>query len=275
MDKLSAVIQQFTIQAGVFYTGQVCGFSPFEDENSIEGHIHILRSGQLTISQPNESNIVLNEPSIVFFPQPKSHRLQATESDNAQLVCAAVKYGIGKQNPITQALPNIVVLPISKAPGLKESLSWLLTEAQGESLGKQVVLDRLMEVFIIYLLRHLMTQGKVEQGLLAGLAHPQLSQVLIKIHENPEHSWSLEEMAELALMSRSKFSPLFKEVVGQTPNDYLTSWRVNVAKSLLLEGKAVSLVANLVGYDSGSTLSRAFQKLVGVSPKLWLEQTLA
>ena len=78
-------------------------------------------------------------------------------------------------------------------------------------------------------------------------------------------------MAEIALMSRSKFAEVFKEVIGQTPNDYLLEWRVSVAQSLLLKGKSVSLVANSVGYETASALSRVFRKKLELSPKEWLE----
>jgi len=53
----------------------------------------------------------------------------------------------------------------------------------------------------------------MQHGLLAGLAHPQVSKVLLAIHEMPERQWGL---AEMALMSRSKFAGFFKRTVGQS-----------------------------------------------------------
>jgi len=108
--------------------------------------------------------------------------------------------------------------------------------------------------------------------LLAGLGHPQLSKVILAIQSAPEQPWGLIEMADIALMSRSKFAELFKRIVGQSPGDYVIDWRVIVAKNLLLQGKPVSLVANAVGYENGSTLARVFRKKLGLSPKEWLEQ---
>ena len=48
----------------------------------------------------------------------------------------------------------------------------------------------------------------MQHGLLAGLSHPQVAKVILAIQDEPERQWGLEEMAELALMSRSKFAEL-------------------------------------------------------------------
>lgn len=274
MDQLSQIINNFSIQAGVFYTGKLCGLSSFE-QPAIEGHIHILKSGQLKITGLNQEDIELNEPSIVFFPRPKSHRLVASESDQAEVICATVQYGVGNVNPVAQALPNVLVLPLSEATQLLNNLDWILSEAFDQRLGSQSVLNRLMEIFIVSLLRHLIEHNKIEQGMLAGMAHKQLNKVLNALHCQPEVNWTIESMADIALMSRAKFAPLFKEVIGQTPLEYLTQWRVSMAQKRLLDGKSVAIVANEVGYESPSTLSRAFMKTCKLSPKAWLKATMA
>ena len=273
MDQLSQIINRFSIQAGVFYTGKLCGLSSFE-EHSIEGHIHILKSGRLKISSQNDRDITLSEPSIVFFPRHKSHKLTATESDNAEVICATVQYGIGNINPVAMALPDIIVIPFTEAKDLSSNLEWILSEALGQKLGKQTILNRLMEIFIISMLRYLIEKEKIEQGILAGMAHPRLNKVLEAIHSSPDHNWTIERLADIAMMSRAKFSPLFKQVIGSTPNDYLTHWRVCLAQQLLLQGKNIGVVANEVGYESPSTLSRAFIKICQLSPSAWLKNAL-
>jgi len=112
------------------------------------------------------------------------------------------------------------------------------------------MMDRLTEIFLIHLLRYVMDTGKVTPGALAGLAHPQLANVIMALHQEPEISWSLETMAELAHMSRSKFAEQFRQIVGQSPGDYLIEWRMAVAQNLLKKDKPVGWVANEVGYEN-------------------------
>jgi AraC-like DNA-binding protein len=54
---------------------------------------------------------------------------------------------------------------------------------------------------------------------------------------------------------------------------YLARWRMQVAAGLLTQGGAkIAEIALEVGYDSEAAFSRAFKKLVGVSPGAWRKQ---
>jgi AraC-like DNA-binding protein len=68
-------------------------------------------------------------------------------------------------------------------------------------------------------------------------------------------------------MSRSSFAAKFKELTGSSPLDYVTSWRMHKAKSLLSQGSvSISDVANLVGYTSEAAFSKAFKRETGTPP---------
>lgn len=271
MDHLSQLINRFSLQAGVFFTGKLCGLSTFNEDDSFEGHIHLLRSGTLSINGLDKSTVILDKPSIIFLPRPVKHELKARDTDNAELICATITYGSNCTNLLADALPDLLILPLEQSPFLQTNIDWIIAEAEQENQGGQAVMNRLMEVFIINMIRSLINNGDLAQGMLAGLMHPQLTHVLQKLHNQPEDNWSLEKMSQLALMSRSKFAEVFKAVIGQTPNDYLISWRVGVAQSLLKQGKNVSIVANSVGYETASALARVFRKHTNMSPKEWLD----
>jgi AraC-like DNA-binding protein len=68
-------------------------------------------------------------------------------------------------------------------------------------------------------------------------------------------------------MSRTTFSEHFKKVVGDTPLNYLTQWRMALAKSKLFYNKdSVLEIALGLGYQSEAAFSRAYKKAVGVAP---------
>lgn len=273
MDHLSQIINRFTLQAGVFYTGTLCGLTNFNENEAVEGHIHLLRSGTLSILGLNKEKIILDKPSIIFLPRPVNHSLQAREIDNAELICATLSYDNNSSNLLADTLPDLLILPLEQSPFLQTNIDWIIDEAGDKQQGKQAVMNRLMEIFIINMIRSLLNKGELAQGMLAGLMHPQLKNVLQNLHNAPEQSWTLKLMAESAAMSRSKFAEVFKSVIGQTPNEYLVNWRVGVAQSLLKQGKSVSIVANSVGYETASALARVFRKTCGVSPKQWLDNS--
>jgi len=275
MDKLSAILNRFSISAGVFYTGGLCGLSDFDDSGATEGHLHLLNSGRLEVADGQGRRIKLDQPSLLFYPKPMRHQLIASEDDKAKVVCATIQYGTGPNNPLANALPEVVVIPLAGSPLLESSTVGLFDEAFHERSGRQAMMDRLTEIFLIQLLRYVMDSGTLKQGMLAGLSHPQLAKVITALHQEPENSWTLETMASLAHMSRSTFAEKFRELVGQSPGDYLIEWRVAVAQNLLKKGKGVNLVANAVGYDSASALGRVFRKKTGLSPKQWLKVVLS
>ncbi|OUR60642.1 AraC family transcriptional regulator [Colwellia sp. 39_35_sub15_T18] len=273
MDQLSVILQRFSINAEIFFTGNICGIASF-NKTPNQGHLHLLRSGELTVIDEQGHAQIVNEPTVMFFPTPHNHRLIGSEENPPELVCANIVYNENTSNPIAEALPALLCFKLSDCQKLKQTAQWLFEEAFHQQCGRQPMINSLTNIFIIHVLRHVLNNGIMQHGLLAGLAHPQVSKVLLAIHEAPERHWSLEEMAELALMSRSKFADLFKRTVGQSPGDYVIDWRIVVAKDLLQQDKPVALVANAVGYENGSALARVFRKKLGISPKKWLENLI-
>ncbi|MBL1415529.1 MAG: AraC family transcriptional regulator [Moritella sp.] len=273
MDQLSAILQRFSMNTEVFFTGNLCGISNFNREPN-KGHLHLLQSGEMTIIDEQGTSHLINEPTVMFFPTQHAHRIIASEDNPPKLVCANIIYNENTSNPIADALPKLLCFKLSDNEVLMQTAQWLFEEAFSERRGRQPIINSLTDIFIIYVLRHVLDNNIMQHGLLAGLAHPQISKVLLAIHDAPERQWGLEEMAALALMSRSKFADLFKRTVGQSPGDYIIDWRIVVAKALLQQHKPVALVANAVGYENGSALARVFRKKLGISPKQWLEQTL-
>ncbi len=274
MDQLSRILSQYSIGTGVFYSGRFCGLSSHGGQEAQTGHIHLLRKGKLTILEPGKPDVILNEPTLIFFPRPALHIMKSGLIEMAQVVCAEVHYGVGPDNPLANSLPDVIYLPLSKAHRVKNAAEWLFEEAFSKHAGKQLVIDRLCELLTIELLRHVLSNDTISSGLLAGLSHDKLSKTLEALHERPSHSWSLQEMAEIATMSRARFALQFRTVIGQTPGDYLAGLRVDLAKQFLKQDKPVSWIANELGYENASGFTRTFKKKTGISPREWRAEYL-
>jgi AraC-like DNA-binding protein len=79
--------------------------------------------------------------------------------------------------------------------------------------------------------------------------------------------WTVESLAEAAGMSRSAFAARFKELLGQTPLEYVTEWRMQKAMQLLQQrDKKLIDVARSVDYESDAAFSKAFKRVVGANP---------
>jgi len=106
-----------------------------------------------------------------------------------------------------------------------------------------------------------------------GLSDSRLGKAIEGMHKHPETSWSLEQLAERAGMSRARFAAYFRKVVGMTPFDYLTNWRLGVAQTMLRKGNSLKLIASAVGYANATALTRVFTQRVGMSPSEWLARS--
>lgn len=271
MDHFSTVLNHFNLHAATYYQGGFCGSTSYNGQDTC-GYVHLLRSGSISLQDKGERLHRLEQPGLILVARPNAHRLIATEADRAELVCATLSFDGGASNPFRQALPDYIVKPLSELPRVKGCLDWLFDEVAGQEIARELVLNRLFELAVIQTLRSLMSEQVVSAGLLAGLADPRLSRALNKIHEQPEQPWTVAELAGIAAMSRASFAAHFHQVVGMTPADYLTTWRVSLAQSRLRQGSPIALVANEVGYESASALARTFRRKIGVSPSEWLKQ---
>jgi AraC-like DNA-binding protein len=269
VDRLSNLLNRFSLSAGVFYSGNLCGVHDF-DRDAKHGHVHLIKRGPVQLMGGAEGDLSITEPSLLLLPRPDTHQLIADHRSGADVVCASIQFGAGGHDPVADSLPSLVVVPLARLPAAQPLLELLYEEAFSDHCGRQAALDRLCEILLIRLLRFCLDQGIAKGGALSGLADPRLAKVLTAMHENPARQWELSEMASTAGMSRARFAVHFREVTGETPANYLASWRISLAQRLLRAGRPLKHVSIEVGYGSPSSFTRAFVRKIGTSPRSWL-----
>jgi AraC-like DNA-binding protein len=143
------------------------------------------------------------------------------------------------------------------------------TETVGSLAARDMVLSRLMEVLFIDALR-VAGGAETSPGLLRGLSDARLSPVLRRIHQDPGAGVSVQELAKTSGMSRSAFFDRFRREVGVAPMEYVTGWRIALAKDLLVRQEASLLeIATRIGYASASAFNVAFTRHLGVTPAVF------
>jgi AraC-like DNA-binding protein len=266
MDRLSPLFSRFTLTVRVFLAGHICGTTS-DHVTQTAGHLHVLRSGVLNILKKGGKPTVLREPTVLLYPQPGEHTFQ---TDGADIVCAYVEFGAGSLNPLLSVLPKMLAVPLASMPELGPTVDLLFAEAFGSKEGRQAAVDRLAGYFLMLLLRSAMQSNLIEGGIVTALSDSHLGSVVTKMHEEPERAWTLEELGQIAGMSRARFAAHFLSVMGVTPFEYLARWRIGVAQAMLKNGEPMKMVAPAVGYTSAGALSRSFAQHVGLSPIAWL-----
>jgi AraC-like DNA-binding protein len=279
LDRLSSLLERFSVRAHLFHTGPLCGVTTYAAQPG-RGFLHVLRQGEMVVTHKAASGlrkrIAVAEPSLLFYPRPLAHQFHNAPDDGADFACATLDFEGGHLHPLVQALPSLVLLPLQRVEGLAPALHLLFAETERVQCGQRLLADRLFEVVLLQLLRWLLDhpeEGGVPMGMLMGLSDPRLARALVAMHEQPGQPWSLDTLAQQAGMSRTVFAARFKEVVNATPGDYLANWRMSLAQAGLRQGKPVKVLAAELGYANASALSRVFAQRLGLSPRDWLNQS--
>ena len=194
------------------------------------------------------------------------------------IVCGSLSFDRASLKPITQLLPNFILMKADQARtlALHNTVQALASEMAEQAPGSEVVATRLAEVLVIQLLRaHIASGPARNKGWLRAVFDPQMGAALSALHDKVDAAWTVESLAEAAGMSRSAFAARFKELLGQTPLEYVTGWRMQKAMQLLRQrDKKLIDVARSVGYVSDAAFSKAFKRVVGANTGEYMKRGL-
>jgi AraC-like DNA-binding protein len=99
------------------------------------------------------------------------------------------------------------------------------------------------------------------------LRDKQIGRAIALIHRDPARDWTVASLASAVGMSRSAFAARFTDLVGEPAMQYVLRWKMHAALKWLKESDAtISQLATKLGYESEAAFSRAFKRLMGISP---------
>jgi AraC-like DNA-binding protein len=246
------------------------------------GDAHVMSSAPRMrgVSEGGGIDAVIGRPPYALKVGPDAQGKVSASDSQAEVVCGFLGCDARPFNPLIATLPRMLHVRTSSEPpdGILASLIALaVAESKVKRAGGDCMLARLSELmFVEVVRRHLQSLPAEHAGWLAGLRDPITGRALTALHARPARAWTLDELARAASTSRSVLVERFNHFVGEPPMQYLAQWRMQLAAGLLAGGNAnVAAVAFEVGYGSEAAFSRAFKKLVGISPAAWRVQANA
>jgi len=181
-----------------------------------------------------------------------------------QLVCGHFAFSEEAQHLLLDALPShIHIKEYGNQSGIwmENTLKVIGNEAGRGEMGSDLIALKMSEIIFAQALRTHLKTVETDTSILAGFADTKISKALTAIHEKPDFPWVLEELAEIAGMSRTAFAKRFSECMTITPLVYITQWRMEIARQELADTKASIIeIAEKVGYNSEAAFSRVFKK---------------
>jgi len=281
MNVLTDLLQLMQLNVSVYHNAKVCGDWQINEHEIGQTCFHMATELGVKLHIPEHGDYTLACGDLVIFPHeiphsmkpinkltgPQQHVSFNTELAGVGMLCGKVNFKHQASHQLLAALPKFLII---KNDGCTPWLSHLLNLIQHESYqtdsNETVVINKLSELLFTYALRHYVNLHDSEIGVLALYADTKLNKAISAIHATPSKQWTVEQLAKIAIQSRTSFSEKFKKVSGWTPMHYLIWWRMQLAWSLLKSGKSVFFTAEEVGYKSEAAFSRAFKKHFNFPP---------
>jgi len=144
----------------------------------------------------------------------------------------------------------------------------LVDEIAEEQPGCWAMAATLLRVILVRVLRRSLARGAAEPCWMAALNDARVGRAVAAMCANPEHAFTLTELAGIAGMSRSVFAVRFAETMRHPPFEFLKTVRLERAARLLAHRDLpIKAIAARVGYGSRSAFTRAFIACHGVAPE--------
>ena len=143
-----------------------------------------------------------------------------------------------------------------------------IAELSGEDAHREEMIYSLMKQIIIFVLRDFENSERRT----ANVTAPDIlcQNVMSYIDSHIYSISSLVEVSDYFKYNYSYLSSLFKRATGNTLSDYYRARRLEIARSLIEEGKkTVSEISELLGYSTQFAFSTAFKKHFGASPRAY------
>ena len=243
-----------------------------------------LATGDIVVLPMGEAHVFCSAPGMrakpdlgLYYrptdqPLPFMIGIDAADGVRTRFVCGYLGCDAKPFNPILPALPQVLHARASEGTGyLTQLIKLAVDETAARRSGGETVLSKVAELmFVEVVRRYIDLLPSDASSWLAGLRDSHVSVALHLMHARPAEQWTLERLSLEAGLSRSVFAERFAHFVGDTPMQYLTRWRMQLATRLLEQpGVGLAQIASQVGYESEAAFNRAFKKCVGVPPGAW------
>lgn len=191
-----------------------------------------------------------------------------------RMVCGFLGCATAERNPVIASLPRLLKLNVEEgaaAEWIRSTFHYAAEEVAAGRPGSETVLAKLSELlFVETVRRHAEGLPDGQTGWLAGLRDPFVARALALLHRDAARDWTVDELGREVGLSRSALADRFTRLIGMPPMHYLADWRMQLATEKLRNTKgSLAQVAEIVGYESEASFSRAFKKTFGVAPAAW------
>jgi AraC-like DNA-binding protein len=233
-----------------------------------EGDVLLLSNTPFTVASDPGVGPMDGTP---LYEGPDQNYVRLGEGGETVMIGGGSAFADGGASFILEALPAFLRIDRASpgAAAVARTLALLEAEVADGRVGTLFLTERLAEILLVEAIRAYVGKGAADGvGWIAALADQRIGAALRLMHADVARPWTASALAAEVGMSRSSFTQRFSTRVGRPPLDYLTNWRMVLARRKLSEGRGqIANVAAEVGYSSQSAFAHAFKRTFGYTPR--------
>lgn len=219
--------------------------------------VNILLQGQMILTKPNA--IIIFSPE---FPQYYCNTTDGFVNDWFHIISDSLV----NTAPLL-GLPFNQVFYIEQDQFIRESVHNLELEYKMKELAYEEIIDAQLTAFFITLARAYHLQHNYRINPYLANIKEEFRSLRSQVLTNYQQPWTLEEMAKIAKMSRSRFCVLYREFFGISPKEDLLMERFHMAKHLLLTTQLnIQEISVKIGYTNYYHFNKQFKKTFSLPP---------
>ena len=228
--------------------------------------IEVIRvlSGSLKVTAGNQV-FLMNEGNSLYVPGGVTH---GAEPDNCVYECSVFSPTLLYSTPkISSYIKSKIIAPcfFEECPQVNSFFESLSTKNDGYEFEVISFLNQIA---------HLSYKNQDSDISFKKHNAERIKSSLVFIEENFSGEITLAELSKQCSMSPNYFCKIFKDITGQTPTEYISTYRIDMACEMLLMGKSVTETALDCGFNDLSYFIHIFKRHKGISPKKYSQNVL-
>ena len=305
MDSLSQLVRLLSPSGSVDLRCRYAGEWQLDHEPAPPGYLpyHLILDGQALLHQGPERH-ALQPGDVILFPHGAAHRIRSVAGGDdppsiiapptsrrfngvlteitrpgagtaLQMLCGTIALG----NPgsrLLHTLPDTLCIRTADRAdyaSLRAVIDMMRLESDTLSPGAGAIVSELSTVLFTVLLRALIADGHISQGVLTLMSDARLARAVNAVLQDPGRDWTIATLAEQSNLSRAAFARQFAELGGLTPMELVTSLRMELAARLLARDNLPGGIAGeRCGYASQAAFTRVFKSHFGIAPAAYRRQ---
>lgn len=247
---------------------------------------HVMLSGEGWLITHEAEPVPVRPGDVVFTAIGAEHGMARVPCDLAELptaemadlqpppvpvdfefLCGSYRVEQGRLPPFLHQLPSVFAFSpdYERHPQVHAVVEMLRADFTEPGPGSDAHRGALIDLMIVHILRHLERNGGPQGWPLT--TEPGLVDALREIHAQPQRQWTVQQLSDVAGMSRTAFTRRFTAAVGMPPMAYLIDWRLTSGARLLQQSDApLAAIARKVGYSTEFAFAAAFRRKFQVPP---------